>query len=426
VLANEFFKVYCNSKGDLIVKTVAGAAESAGGEGETFKLGHHLVDVGDGGDTYNFDPLSEDEPIYADLKAVRPGLKGPLVASVILEYEISLPKTVTARKKINRPGEPEHAPSVIDFRRSRSLIKHKIETEITLKKGLPIVLFDTKFNNQACDHRLEVVFSTGEKLTETYSENHHSLIRRPVAIDSKLHRKLDRQYMVGFGHEAPLDRFACQRFFVAGTQVFLNSGLPEYGAAGGKVSLTILRAVSNLSRARLRTRGGGAGPNIETPEANCLGPVSVSYGWAPLNSPSGDWRSAAYQLADSYENPLTAMLLPAAGKDARSVQSANQELSGAVSVDSAAVRTMAFYLDGPGICHLRLLNVEDREISCQLTLSDKLLEQMHCGVLWKLTIKELDGKEISRLFDNEHVAPRKFGLRLKPYQLITVEMCFAT
>jgi hypothetical protein len=87
---------------------------------------------------------------------------------------------------------------------------------------------------------------------------------------------------------------------------------------------------------------------------------------------------------------------------------------------------MAFYLDGPGICHLRLLNVEDREISCQLTLSDKLLEQMHCGVLWKLTIKELDGKEISRLFDNEHVAPRKFGLRLKPYQLITVEMCFAT
>ncbi|MBI4533519.1 MAG: hypothetical protein HY711_06190 [Candidatus Melainabacteria bacterium] len=90
--------------------------------------------------------------------------------------------------------------------------------------------------------------------------------------------------MVPIGCEAQPSRFPCQRFFVANRQLFLNSGLPEYGAIGSYVSLTVLRSVSQLSRGRLRTRGGGAGPHIDTPGALCLGKNHVRYGWAPLKS----------------------------------------------------------------------------------------------------------------------------------------------
>lgn len=418
VLSNEFFKVSLNNNGDLIVKTQGALSE--GEKGRTYKLGHHLVDLADGGDTYNFDPLAGDEPLYARLKAVRPGLKGPLVGSLRLEYEISLPASITERKKIRRPGEDLQAPAVIDFRRSSKIIKHKIETEITLKQGLPLVLFATSFNNQAADHRLEVVFTTGNKLCETYSENHHSLIQRPLAPGSKLYKRLDRLDMSAIGSEAPLDRFPCQRFFVADQQLFFNTGLPEYGAGGSKVSITLLRAVSYLSRARLRTRGGGAGPNLATPQANCLGPVQVNYGWAPALPGEADWRSHAYELADCYESPLMVMPLAASQNLQTSMQSP------VLAVESQSVRIMAFYSDGPGSYCLRLLNVEGREITTSLVLHDSLLTALNSGVLWKLTVEELDGRPLVSLFDNEHVAPRRFGLRLKPYQLITVKMSFAT
>jgi alpha-mannosidase len=42
--------------------------------------------------------------------------------------------------------------------------------------------------------------------------------------------------------------------------------------------VTLLRAVGWLSRDDLRTRGGGAGPRMPTPEAQCLGPQTWYYG----------------------------------------------------------------------------------------------------------------------------------------------------
>lgn len=412
-LNNEFFSIHFNSRGDLIVKTQAEAPIS-------YKLGHHITDVGDGGDTYNFDPLADDEPIEAELVGVRAGLNGPLVASFIAEYQIKIPAGLSGHKQISRPGEPDGAFPVGDFRRSRDLLKHKIETEITLKAGSPVVGFETTFENRSQDHRMEVVFAVGEKLDETYSENHHGLLRRAVPAESKLHPRVARRFMVPFGNEAPLDRYPCQRFFTAAGQIFFNTGLPEYGAAGSKVSMTILRAVGKLSRARLRTRGGGAGPNIDTPQANCLGPVKVNYGWAPFDREGQNWRSDCYRLADIYEEPLTAMVLPLGEASSPALGTAS-----AVSVDNAAVQVMAFYMEGRS-CLLRLLNVEGQEVSAQLTINDSLLGLMNRGVLWKLSLKDLGGRETVRIFDNEYVAPRQFALRLKPYQLITVEMCFSS
>ena len=280
-LSNEFFAVDVDTSGDIVVtnKNLSGAQ---------IKLRHNLRDVGDGGDSYNFDPLDGDEPIVAKLIKVAPGKKGPLVASLILTYKMAIAQGVVDQEDANGKRRV----------RSKEEFEHIFETELMLKKSVPILFFETSWTNLSRNHRLEVVLDTGAAVNKTYSENHFSLVERMHEVG-----KEPVQLPVPQGTEAPLDRYPCQRFFIANEQAFFNNGLPEYGVDGSQVSLTILRAISDLSRADLRSRGGGAGPPILTDEANCFGLNQVQYAWAPLASASfGD--SAVGQLADAESNSV--------------------------------------------------------------------------------------------------------------------------
>ena len=284
-LSNEFFAVEVEAGGDIVV-----TSKYLSGTSSQMRLGHHLRDVGDGGDSYNFDPLDGDEPISAQLIKVTPGKKGPLVASLILTYKLDIPQGIVEK---NDPNGKRRM-------RSNDTFEHIFETELLLKKSVPILFFETSWINQSRNHRLEVVLDTGAAVSKTYSENHFSLVER-------VHEPLKEPFHlpVPQGTEAPLDRFPCQRFFIANEQAFFNNGLPEYGVDGSKVSLTILRAISDLSRSDLRSRGGGAGPPILTDEANCFGLNKVQYAWAPVASVSyGDSAIGAVidqSISDSQE-----------------------------------------------------------------------------------------------------------------------------
>ncbi|MBU6450807.1 MAG: hypothetical protein KGS72_03445 [Cyanobacteria bacterium REEB67] len=357
-LSNEYFALGFDKDGSLEVSITGGAP---------LKLGHRLVDVGDAGDTYNFDPIDEDRPLAARLVSVREGQKGPLVASLIAHYQIDLPEGLISRGTFVEAKEPAEAPALNLFDRAKIRIPHKIETEIILKKDTPVVFFETTIQHSARDHRLEVVFDTPAPLDFTLSENHYSLIKRYHDQKAELHPHVNAAQIVALGHEAPLSRYPCQRFFVGGNQVFFNKGLPEYGVGDSAVSITLLRAVSYLSRTRLRTRGGGAGPIIPTPEANCPGLLKMSYGWsrlelAQLHNPSASPADAenplagpalsetsAYVLAEIYEADPVVFIAPQGGV-------ADKSLS-LFSLDNPAIRVFATYIDAPDTLIVRLLNV---------------------------------------------------------------------
>jgi len=401
-LSNQFFSVYIDKKGHLLVKETIADAEPI-----VHKLGHRLIDTGDGGDTYNYDPIALDQPIEAKVTAVSAGLSGPLVASIFVQYKIDLPQGLKEGKnpgQQRRKGEPESAPALINLKRSNKTITHKIVSEITLKTNVPVVYFDTRFKNKATDHRLEVVFSTAQKLTRTFSENHYSVIERPVARKAALNPVYAAEAFVPLGHEGTLNRFPCQRFFVADNHCFFNTGLPEYGAAGSDVSITLLRAVSYLSRNRLRTRGGGAGPNIATPGANCLGKNHLSYGWAPLKqSPKGDGNfSQAYDLAELYEEPLTAFLVPTVAKNEKNDKTSVLGQS-FFALDNDAVKIMASFIDEAGKMTLRLLNVSNAEQSANLQGAKRI------------SLHQLDGT--GKVDMNATLT-----LKFKPWQLLTVKI----
>ena len=96
-------------------------------------------------------------------------------------------------------------------------------------------------------------------------------------------------------------------------------------------------AVSRLSRPRLMTRGGGAGPAVATPEANCLGLNEVSYGWAPLSQLGLDEQLVeAYRLAELFSGCTLAVPF---------VGNALPHSDWLLNCDNNAVRVMALYVD---------------------------------------------------------------------------------
>lgn len=350
-LSNGIFDVSVSSEGQISV-----TIKNASGAAENYTLDHMLQDVADAGDSYNFDPIANDSPVVAQFKSCTTGKSGPLLGSLLLTYTLELPVGL-----VEQPGDDtwiasEGGKDIVPYKRSAEIIEHEIVTKVTLKRGEPILFFETTWDNQASDHRLEVLLNTGAPVKKTWSENHFSLVERNV---SEHQASLPAAKYT----ESPLDRFPCQRFFIANGQAFFNLGLPEYGVDGSSVSITLLRAISMLSRRRLLTRGGGAGPYMPVPEGNCIGNNVVSYGWAPLavsgivpvlpsNKSAGSLddssRANAYRLAERFEGVLWATPLTS--------ESTIHE-SSAVSLDNPRIRCVAMYSNDKGKSILvRLLN----------------------------------------------------------------------
>src|SRR5690606_26526869 len=86
-------------------------------------------------------------------------------------------------------------------------------------------------------------------------------------------------------------------------------GLPEYELQrehnGATIALTLLRCVGWLSREDFACRVGQAGPELETPGAQCLGPASFDYSVIPFGA--GELDAAATE-AYAFEAPLRAAL----------------------------------------------------------------------------------------------------------------------
>lgn len=444
-ISNDFFDLKVSNDGQITVdvRDVAGK--------QSFKLRHRFQDVADAGDSYNFDPILKDAAVQGRFASCETILTGPLVASLKLIYKIHLPEALVEDADESVWKGVEDKTNLVHFKRAKKTVEHKIETIVTLRRGVPLVFFDSTWNNLVGDHRLEVLFDTGAKVGTTWSENHFSLVERNVSSH-------EVALPVEKWTETPLDRFPCQRFFIANGQAFYNLGLPEYGVDGEEVSFTILRAISMLSRKRLLTRGGGAGPYMPTPEGNCLGLNTASYAWAPImvlsnstgflpqgaaggavksagastviggiksagtaksksvgdkrmSAGSGQLtdaeRAKAYALAEQFEGVLWSTPLTSESEDCLADGSF-------IQVNNESLRIVTLYsTDGGNSLRLRLLNVSLSPQKSSIVL----------GTGWKpgaakIEVVNLDGKVLRELKQ----ADGAFVLECGPNELVTLQI----
>lgn len=250
--------------------------------GTTIKDALRFVSEGDRGDEYNADIL--DDAAYSSGARVLALCESAASSEITFAVTIRTPRALA-------PGRS---------RRTRACIDQSIEVRVRLARSLPLVELRCSLRNEARDQRLRALFALPFEVSQAVTENTFHVAER----------SLQPQPYNGRGAELPPTTFPQKTFaaFEAGSfgLAVFNRGLPEGEVVrlpGGRqaYAVTLLRSVGWLSRSDLRTRTGGAGPMIATPEAQCPGAHEFALA---LTTYSGNWRDAGVQpLAHSFAHP---------------------------------------------------------------------------------------------------------------------------
>ncbi len=224
---------------------------------------HRLEDEHDMGDLYNFCPVDGTE-IWRTARSatVRVRRNGPVV------WELEL--RVTAE----RPAGIDSA-----LRPLEETVLLSVTTIVRVVQGSRRVEFRTTIENHAKDHRLRAVFPAGAAGSPdgVRAEGQFALVHRPLTPPTPRTEWVEppdaTQHTLGAVALGPL--------------ALVTKGLPEYearpGDAGAELCLTLLRSVGLISRpsGAIRTRPLGAGPQVQTPDGQCLGRHELEYALLP-------------------------------------------------------------------------------------------------------------------------------------------------
>jgi alpha-mannosidase len=252
VLQNEFVKLWVGSEGYLNMldkKT-----------GKEYKGLNQIISSMDCGDEYTYSPPMKDSLSRAKLISIDYVEKNGIYEEFKLSYSLLQPKELQADRK--SPKEEK--------------IESLIETKVRMLKYSATVYFETRVVNNAKDHRLRVLFPIGRKVEEYFTDVSFDVVRRKPIDNICYHADTMREVKV---NTCPTDSYINipQEFSV------MHLGVQEcevgsYGDKSDALYLNLLRSVGWLSQDSFSTRGGGAGPKFETPEAQCLGEYTFKYG----------------------------------------------------------------------------------------------------------------------------------------------------
>jgi alpha-mannosidase len=246
-----------------------------------------LVDDGDRGDLYHFDPVDA-APIRPRLVGVEVVERGPARARLKVRQVIDLPVALTASRKARAPI-------------ARAT---EIETEVTVSAGERRVEFRVSLDNEARDHRLRALAHLPFEARRLDVEHCLAVIERPLD-PSTLGAGIERAAPTGQHH-----LFADATDGKTGVAL-LSRGLFEHeltrGEGSATLALTLLRCVGWLARGDLACVDHAAGPMVPTPGAQLLGRQQLDYA---LLLHDGDWqRGDVHADAERYQAPPIALPL---------------------------------------------------------------------------------------------------------------------
>jgi mannosylglycerate hydrolase len=219
----------------------------------------------DAGDEYNYSPPVEDVVSFARLVDSPVVEKAKGVEVLRYQLELELPSELNAERT---------GPAV-------DKVVTTIKVELRLFAGANAVETKITVDNQAKDQRLRMKYPLGSVITHTYSDMAFDVVKREA-------KKLE-QFDVPKQKEVPVVVEPSYSFVRANEGekglLFYQRGLQEYQVTGDAaedvLEVTVVRSVGWLSRDDFRTRGGGAGPQMETPEGQCIGTYPFEFAFGP-------------------------------------------------------------------------------------------------------------------------------------------------
>ncbi len=243
-------------------------------------------DTEDAGDEYDYSPGANSLTLTTGgVKArVRIVARGPLYVTYEITHRWRLPACFDFQKE----------------KRSAEKVPVILRTRMRVYRNMRRIEFVTELDNQAKDHRLRVHFNGPKGVDRSLADGHFGIVEHPVKIESTPKHL----------QEDPVTFHA--RYFAAledgrsGVAV-LGRQLSEYEAVQGprgarSLAVTLLRSVGKLSRDKMITRSGSAGPLLDTPEAQCLGPRRFEFALLPFAG--GDPAQEVTPEAESFASPV--------------------------------------------------------------------------------------------------------------------------
>lgn len=246
---------------------------------QTYLGWHRFYSSLDAGDSYNYSKPENDQISYAFLDGEPVVKTSPISKTMTYTLNLVQPEELDSSRKF--PVE--------------SKVETKIHVTLTLNHDESFVRVSTSIDQRAKDQRLRLQFPLGVLLKEHTNDSAFELVNRksnrkeifvaprqkevPVVVDSSLsmiHGALD----------------------LRGIQ-FFHRGLHESQMVESKgetiLEVTLIRSVSHLSRDDFGSRGGAAGPNLQTPDAQCLRLHTFDYAFGPIDektSPVDSYKKA--------------------------------------------------------------------------------------------------------------------------------------
>ena len=145
--------------------------------------------------------------------------------------------------------------------------------DIQVEQNEELINFKIEWDNKLKNKLWQVKFNLKSPVTETYSEDLNSIIKREFDANYDMREHLPKVR----GIEVKTNFAPMQRY--VGTQGFgvITKGLTEYEVKGKSLLVTILRSTGVISNPKNPSRSTPAGPPIEVPEAQQLGTNSAEF-----------------------------------------------------------------------------------------------------------------------------------------------------
>jgi alpha-mannosidase len=245
-------------------------------DGDHFHIGDlrfRLVDEGDVGDLYNFDPTA---------------------------------------------GEPPSTPASMEIDGDALIARWPgltVELSAFENADADFIRLIATINNERPDHRLRLHVGLLEPAEGSWAMAPFEVVERPLRGEG--------------GSEIPSPTWPARQAAMAGGLAVFGDGVFEYEVhPDGELAVTMLRCVGTISRPQLSTRAWAAGPDIATPDAQMLGEqyffLAVAPGLRPDELPSMWERinllGASAQAKRKGDLPDTGCLLEVEGAELSSVR----------------------------------------------------------------------------------------------------------
>ncbi|MEI5583771.1 MULTISPECIES: glycosyl hydrolase-related protein [unclassified Agromyces] len=304
-----------------------------------------LVDGGDRGDTYNYDPPADDRIVTAvagDVRVRRTPVRTVLSWTATLDPPRSLDDARDAR--------------------AAETVATPVTVELAHWHGRPGLEWSARFVNAALDHRLRVHAPVPGAPATWTSGQHFSNLARPFGPGlGPLPEAPNREAEIG---THPAHGYVSAGEGDHAVAVLLDhvsevQGLEAGPEGDAELAVTVLRSVGWLSRFDLRSRTTGAGPELPTPEAQELRPISARLGFR-----FGRDAHDAFALADAADARRTGVV---ALQLRHGTDAPEAPVTAAIAVDEALVSAMKPADDGDGVI-LRLVNPADSAREARLTV----------------------------------------------------------